>query len=162
MDFGTAIIGAVMFALCLIFVLFIRNNSKKRKMLLLQALNEVAAAHQAKVSRYEFSGNTMLGLDETANVLVFVKQGKLGLISRIIRLQDIRNCKLVKVNKSVPHQGGSYTMLEKLDLQFVPADTKAPDLYLTFYNEVEDQSLSNELEFMDKWVTIINARLKAK
>jgi hypothetical protein len=162
MDFGTAIIGAVMLALCVLFVLFIRNNSQKRKLVLTQALTELATANRATVTRQELSGNTLLGLDENANKLLFVKKGRIGLTSLTVDMRDIRDCKLVKVNKTVPNQGGNYTMLEKLSLQFVPTDSKSADIHLMFYDEAEDQSLSNELEFMEKWVAIIHAQLKKK
>lgn len=162
MDFGTVIIGAVMLALCVLFVLFIRNNSQKRKLVLTQALTELATANQANVTRQELSGNTLLGLDKNANMLLFVKKGRIGLTSRAVDLSEIRECKLVKVNKTVPNQGGNYTMLEKLSLQFVTIDPKSADIHLMFYDEAEDQSLSNELEFMEKWVVIIHAQLKKK
>ncbi len=44
----------------------------------------------------------------------------------------------------------------------LPIDPKSADIHLMFYDEAEDQSLSNELEFMEKWVAIIQARIKGK
>lgn len=156
MDSGTLIVGVIILAACILpFVLMVRSRKKKEKQLLLK-LTGIANNHNFKISMHELFEEFAIGLDEKANQLFFLRKTKENETVQHINLEEVKDCKVVKTG----HSDNNYNTIDKLELQFSFLEKKKQDEFLVFYNSEENTQLSGEILTIEKWVKILNDRLK--
>ena len=161
MDSSIFLITAILIAITVVpFVLMGRNGKKKKKQFL-STLEALAKQHKSKISQCEFGGEFAIGLDETSNYIFFYQKNEDMERRQDIDLSEIMDCQLVKTKKTVRNGNGSGKQeeLDKLELSFSCIAQNKPNKRIEFYNSDQSAPLSGELELMDKWSKIINARL---
>lgn len=156
MDTGTLIVGVIILAACILpFVLMVSSRKKKEKQLLL-SLTGIANNHNFKISMHELFEEFAIGLDEKANQLFFLRKTPENEIAQHINLEEVKACKVVKTG----HSEDNFNTIDKLELQFSFLEKKNQDEFLVFYNSEENTQLSGEILTIEKWVKILNDRLK--
>lgn len=160
MNSGTLIVGAIILAACILpFILMIRSRKKKEKQLLL-SLTAIANNHNCKISLHELFVEFAIGLDEKANQLFFFRKTKEYETAQHINLAEVKFCKVINSGHTIDNNDENNKTIDKLELQFSFLDKKKPDEFLVFYNSEENTHLSGEILTINKWVIILNDRLK--
>lgn len=160
MELGTAIIGGVSLAVCLLPFVWMNNIRKKAEQKLLIALNDFAARHNGSITRHEVFRDTVIGIDEQKNTVFFYKKSDNEEDFQYIRLSGIKTCKVVRDGQTINTPNGARTVIERIRLAFVPAIEKEAGLELDFYNINKSVQLNGELQFAERWAQHVEERLK--
>jgi hypothetical protein len=162
MDLGNAILWASILAICIAPFVIIHYNNTKRKNSMLQSLNEIAQQHKCSISKHEFCGDFVLGLDEDKNFVFFLKKSKTELISQFVDLAVIQACHAVKKTRTIKKQHETLVITERVELCFVPANKAKHEVRFELFDEDTNIQLTGELQFVDDWSIQLNNRLKSK
>ena len=160
MDIGTAIIGAISIAIFASPFAITGLGRKKKEKKLMQALSNLAKQHNGTIHQHDFSGEFVIGIDETANYIYFFKNMKDKEVAHAINLASIQNCKVINKSSTINNKGHNYKVTELLELSLAALDKSKPDILLEFYNADENYQINDELQLIEKWSKIINDRLK--
>ncbi|MCC6754323.1 MAG: hypothetical protein IT266_10120 [Saprospiraceae bacterium] len=163
MDLGTTITGIIILLICIIpFVIMYLNNQKREKKLL-QELSTFAERNNCKISQHElWNNNSLIGIDETANMIFFIKKLKGNEIMQQINLTEIQKCRVINSGRTVSNKNGSHKVVDKLDLAFTFHDKNKEEIIVEFYNaDYDSLTLSGELQLVEKWCKIINDRISS-
>ncbi len=162
MDLGSAIIGIVFLAACIVpfVIIHINRSSKERKML--ELLSDFAKQHQCNLSQHELCGDYVIGIDEAQNFVFFHKKNKVKESTQYIDLADIQSCKTVSTSRTFNGNEGNTKVIERLILVFTSHDTTKGNIEFDFYNNEVSAQLYGELQSIEKWEKIIKSQLKAK
>jgi len=160
MDKGSAIMGAVLIALIIIpFIIYSRNASKKKSQLLKQ-LKALASANNGQISRHEFSGHTLIGIDENKRLVFFIKKIHDQLTEQFIDLAGIQEVKIYNGGKLINNQNAEVRISDKLEMGFIPREPGHVTTKLEFFNVKDNFQLHTELQTAEKWAEEINSLLK--
>lgn len=161
MDLGSLIIGAIIVLLCILpFILIqIRNNKRDKKKLL--DLSNSAKEHNCKITKHEFCGNYLIGIDEVNNFVFFHKIIKDQLIKQFVNLSSIEKSEIVKSTRTYIEKDGKAHVIEKLELAFIPNKKDNEVLLMEFYNENVSFQLNGELQSIERWSHLINEHVLA-
>ena len=162
MNLGSAIIGAIAIAICVLPFVIINRSNKKRKDVLLQGLTKLAAEHGRQLSQYELFAHFGIGIDKQQNFICFYKAMKDQSLEKCIDLNEIQSCKLLQSTRTIKQQEGSHNVIDRLELSFVSKLKQQAETRLEFFNIDENPELFGELQAIEKWSKIINAQLKLK
>jgi hypothetical protein len=160
MDIGTAFIGAVALAICILPFFWLRSIRKKAETKMLAALTDFAAEHNGSISRHEIFRDLVIGFDEGSNSLFFYKKSDTEELKQHVQLANVKTCKVVKTSQTLQSKDGARTMIERLELAFVPVAEKEPTIALEFYDMHKNVQLNGELQLIEKWDAWLNERLK--
>lgn len=160
MDLNSTIVGIIMLAICSSpFILMVISRKKREKIVLL-SLKEIAKQHASQISHYEFCGNFVLGIDENNNHLFFLNQKKEETISQFVNLSEIKSCAVVKKTREFKNKSKQNLIIERIELNFKQKNATQMETTFEVYDESENMQLSGELQFVEKWSTLINGRLQ--
>ncbi|HET6245272.1 MAG: hypothetical protein H0V01_02025 [Bacteroidetes bacterium] len=134
MDLGSAIIGAILIAICIVPFILMSRGRKKREKQILQSLTDIAVQHNCQISQHEFCGDFVIGIDEAKNFVFFHKQRKDRVIEQFIDLAKIQNCKVINSNQTITNKDGNYKVIDKLELSFIPIAKEKTEITLEFFN----------------------------
>jgi hypothetical protein len=162
MDLSTIIIGVILMGLFIMPFTLTGRSRKKREKLILQSLTNTANKNNCQISQHEICGDYGIGIDENKNVVVFFKQLKEKAIEEYIELNKIENCLVNKITKTVPTHEGNQTVIDKLELGFIPINKNHKAINLEFYNTAIYMQVYGELQSVEKWSKLISDRLKIK
>ncbi len=161
MNTGTIIIGIVIIALCVlpfVWMTWARINREKK---LFAELAQFAAGYQGAITQQEFGRGFVMGVDENALAVYFLKKHKDGPADlKYINIREMQACKVINTSRNVKHADGIFNTTEKLELGFTPLDKNQPMITLEFYNEADKMQLAGELQMAEKWARIINGMMK--
>ncbi len=158
MDWGTAMVGIVVLTLFVVpFVLDHRSRANKAK-LALRSLQAIAQQHNCNVGQHGSCGHTALGLDERRNALIYCNNSGGVLTAKYVDLAEIRACEAVKAIRNLKGVPGE-SITESVELTLQPKDRSKQEYRFELYREGLSPRLIGELEFVDKWSKLINARL---
>lgn len=160
MDLGTAILGMVAIAICVLPIIWLQKIQKKGANTLLFALTELASKHHAVLSTKEVHRDFAIGMDESKNFLFFIKKSKDEDIAEAIDLAEITSCKVINTHMSFNTHDGARKVIEKLVLSFVPAVENKVTVNLEWYDMYKNVQLSGELQLIERWEGMVNKRLK--
>lgn len=162
MDTGTIIVSIVIIAICILPFVFIGRGRKKREKAQYKSLVDFATTLGGNITAHEFIGDAILGLDETG-MSVFFGKSKLQPEDYIhLNLAEYSHCKVNTVSHSSKTREGQTTVIEKIELNFIPLLKQQPVASLEMYNTEESSFLSNELLLSESWGTRINTLMKHK
>lgn len=163
MESGTTIIGLILlFIMVLPFILLSKKKSKGGKHFL-SILFDLAKKNNSKISEHELWNNVAVGIDRDTHQLYFIRKTATNNIVYNIDLSEIQKCRLVNSNRKVNYKGGSYNVIDRLELAFTYCDKIKPEIILEFYNsEYDSVALNGELQLASKWLKIINTELAQK
>ncbi|MDE1207406.1 hypothetical protein [Tenacibaculum larymnensis] len=152
MDLGTTIVGAVLLVICMAAFILVRKRQLTKKNEKLQILNNLSQEYNCFIQEYEFCNDFILGIDKSKKFLFFYKQAQENTYSKVIDLQTIEECKVIKKTRSINDK-----TIVLIELKFI---SKNENIFITIYNEETDLLISNELLVANKWSLLINSNLK--
>lgn len=162
MDFVSATIGVILLAICILpFILMSRGRSVKEKQML-QSLRGIAKQHNCQINQHEFCGDFVIGMDETKKFVFFTKLAKEKVIEQFIDLNCIMNCKIINSSRLISNKLEKQRIIDKLELSFAPIVRNKPEVVFEFYNSDINVQLHGELQSIEKWLKLINEKLKNK
>lgn len=159
-DNGTILTGVFFLLLCTVpFILINVSHRKKVKQNLL-LLNKAAANNNLTVTAFNTWGNTSIGMDETANVIFFIKKTADGDTAKQITIAETENCRIANIKRTESDGDHHYSLTEKLELVFETRDKKKTETALPFFDIQHDGGmLTGELQMAEKWCSIINNKI---
>ncbi len=162
MDIGSIILGIVVTAAISLPFAFMIRGQRKRTRRILNLLDELASKHNSKLGLHEVCGDLVIGLDENQNKLFFLRLLNDHQTEACIDLQDVQHCKLVNNSKVLYREKGNLNIIDKLSISFSSKTKGKSEESLLIYDADESLQLSGELQLGEKWVSLINDRLKNK
>ncbi len=158
MDLHTLSIVAILLLICMIPYLLIRNTNKRRDKRSLAILSDFAKQINCNIDQYEMWNNTSIAIDTAKGVVLFIRKQLGNITFQHLELSDILRCKTVKMSTTTGV--GSYSVIDKIELQFTGIDRREPDFSWEFYSMQEDGSaLTDQFLLAEKWSAIINRQL---
>lgn len=161
MDLGTALIGLILTALCVIPIILIARGNKKSQNKLEQSLTSLAAKSNCKIAKKEYCGELIIGIDDNANHFFYVKQFKDKETTHHVNLAEMQQCKVINTGKTMSHKNQNVKVIDKLELFFTPTDKNKPGVSLEFYNADDEIQMTGELILIEKWAKELNQKLKS-
>lgn len=128
------------------------NQTKKEK---LEVLKNFAINAGYRITESDIIENICLGIDRQTKMFFYVNVAiKKELM---VDLKLFKQCKIYEVSRSENTYNGRSKVLEKIELQFIPKDSKSSSEILEFFNAQNGMfQLSEELLYARKWEEIIN------
>lgn len=160
MDKGSAIMGAVLIALIIIPFIIYSRNARRKKSQLLKQLKALASANNGQISRYEFSGHTLIGIDENKRLVFFIKKVHDQMTEQFVDLNGIQEVKIYNGGKVINNQNAEVRIGDKLEMGFIPREPGQQTTKLEFFNVKDNFQLHTELQTAEKWAEEINSMLK--
>ena len=162
MDLGVSIVGAILIAICVVPFIIMSQNRKKKERKTLQLLTNISNQQNCIISQYEICGDFIIGIDETKYFVFFFKQFKGKVVEQYLNLAEIQSCKVKNTVRNVSIKNDSYTVIDKIELNFIMIDKSKKDISMEFYNTDNSLQLVGELQAVEKWAKIINDSLRTK
>lgn len=153
MDIKIIIIGSILVILCILPLVFAGRGRKKKEKKLLQSLFDFANRNECTITEHEICGDIMIGVDESNLKLFFMKQINHEIITQLVNLKEFQTCKLKNTSRGVM----STSVIEKLELVFIPKDKTKKEVSLEFFNSDHSIQIVDELQSIEKWCNKINA-----
>jgi|GEM_PF-6567851 len=152
MDLQTTIIGIVLIALCVIPLAWAYRKKKEKQERLLKQLKAHAITNGCNITAHDHWHNTVIGLDENANCLFFLRRTKDG--------EVIQQAHLAGVAESYTNGTDRPAEAQSLELVLVHNTSKEPNTVLKFFNRSSFMQLNNELELIKKWHSTIQDKIR--
>lgn len=160
MDKGSAIMGAIVIALIVLPFLIFGQSARRKKSQLLKQLKALASANNGQISRHEFSGHTLIGMDDNKHLVFFIKKIHDQVTEKFIDLAGIQEVKVFNGGKVVNNQNAEVRISDKLELGFIPRDSSQEMIKLEFFNVKDNFQLHTELQVAEKWAELIHQLIK--
>lgn len=161
-DLGTIIIGIVFILICITPLIIMHINKIRKNNKMLHLLAENAEKNNCKISQYEFYGDFVLGKDNEKDFVFFLKQNSSETTFQSVDLNEIQACKVAEKARSVKNNKDSTSIIEKLELCFIPKNKDKGETKFELFNELNNVQLTGELQLADKWSKQINTSLRSK
>jgi len=156
MDFGT-IFGLIILIICVLAVLLVNSNKKKKEKQFSQTLFDLAEKSNSKISEYDFWNNTLIGIDKDSHKLFFIRKTDGNVITNEIDLSEIQKSRIVNSARIVDNKVSSSSVTDKLELSFSYRNPKKNETLLEFYNNNTDSlTVYRELKLIEKWSGMVN------
>ena len=150
----------VFILICIILFVIINSNKKKKAKQYLLPLNELAENKNCTISRYDIWSDSVIGIDETQNIVFAIRKTKEKESSIEVNLAEIFRCRVAEVSRTSGPKEGSIKAFDRIDLVFSNKDKSKADVVVEFYNANTDRlTLSGELQLAEKWCTLINNKV---
>ncbi len=159
MDLGTLITGLFMLGLCALPFVLMHFNRKKIKKQMLFSISKMVSNEKGKLSDFEFTPNSIIGIDENQSKVFLYKKHKDRETREFVKLEDYEKCELEKTFSHGKREGQDNSEIERVNLKFTPKTKGGETLLMEFYNSNESFNLKDELEFAKNWETKINNQL---
>ena len=122
MDLHTIIIGVIFILICLLPVLIMSRNKKKKEVQFLQLLFGLAERNNYKISNYEQWNNSAIGIDKVANFVFIINKIDEVETTQQINLADIQKCRVAESSRIVGDKGANMKAVDKIELAFINRD----------------------------------------
>lgn len=155
-------IVSVVFFLALIVIplwLLIRSSGKKKRTLMAKA-NKLRVENYMNFTESDSWDNLVLGLDDSAKKLLWLKEADNGDQHELVDLRTIAQCKKVNVGRSAQLNNGTSQVVDELGLELLPKESKFAPVLLEFYNSNSSYLLSTQMELQNKWHLRITESLR--
>lgn len=160
MDLGNTVTGIILVAICVVPVVIVEHNRKKRERKTLQSLINIANQQNCKVSKHEICGDFVIGIDESKKNVFFSKQTKDEVINQFVNLAEIKNCIVQNATRRIVNKDSTTNVVDKLELNFIPLDKSKNEITMEFFNSEINTQLNGELQSFERWSKLINSYLK--
>lgn len=156
MDLGSATFGLVTLACFIVPVIYLQHLRTKERKKFLKDFMHLAEQQQLFISEHDFWNHSQaIGMGTSKNKLFYLKKQEDQEQKILIDLYEVEACRLNNINRNVNQN----KVIDRLELVFTFRNPRIPQRTLVFYNKEETISLHEELEIVERWKTIINARL---
>jgi hypothetical protein len=132
------------------FMFIGKNNSRKKEKLFKDAIKDENLSFNTK----EQWNNNFIGIDESKNILMFIKLIKQEASILKIDLNEIKSCQINKKTRDFKRENKMETELQSLDLELAFL-TKSEIVTLNFYDINDEFSEEFEMKRAEKWQTLI-------
>lgn len=152
MDIKIIIIGSILVILCILPLVFAGRGRKKKEKKLLQALFDFANRNDCSITEHEICGDILIGIDVPNHKLFFMKQMYQEVITQFVDLNDFQICKVKNTSRGV----NNTSVIEKLELVFIPKDKTKKEVSLEFFNSDHSIQIVDELHAIENWCNRVN------
>jgi len=159
MDSGIAIIGGVLAATFVFPFAYAYNARSKSERSLLEKIKTKAALLDCKVSKHEFCGSYIIGMDVTKRVVFFLNNQKDAEVHQVVNLSEIRSCSVYLQHKTIKGKRGNFQQIERVALSLIPNDKSQNQMDLCFYEAHDGSQLVGELQSVEDWCKTIKSHL---
>lgn len=160
MNTGTLVITTVLVIIVMLPFILMAIGRRRKKQQLLQLIRTLPEAQGRSLIDIEYCGDILICWDADKRYLFFAKHTKdLKQSSKCIELNTVVRCEPFKQSRNLKDDGGSHTVIDKLELQFFGLASVEKCVKLTFYNADKNLLPTTELEVMNRWADMINAEV---
>lgn len=135
------------------FMLIGKNATRKKEKLFKDAIK----GENLSFNNKEQWNNNFIGLDESQNVLIFIKLVNQEANILKVDLKQIKTCQINRKTREFKKEKKMESELQSLDLELSIQSNGEP-IALNFYDIVEEFSEDLELKRAEKWQTLIRQR----
>ncbi|GAK90705.1 hypothetical protein JCM19297_2021 [Nonlabens ulvanivorans] len=150
MEKSMLIITITLIILCVLPFLIINGKAKKRANLLKTILETKLQNDSRVLADYEIHNSFALGLDSNYNYLYFYTNNDDTEIVKIVKLNQISTCQVVKDSKRIINGKSSYELIERVRLVFCTSHHIIID-YFELYNDEVSSQLDGEIALAHNW-----------
>lgn len=159
MDIITILIGIMVVLICVLPLVVMHKNKKKREAAFKEEISRLAAKSNSKVDEHDRWNKTIIGIDSLNRKLFFIRKIEDRDIQYAIDLSGIQTARIINSHRSVIN--GNYSVIQKLQLGLVPRDKDKSETLLEFYNaDYYSLTIMEELQLVEKWSNIVNANIE--
>ena len=162
MDLGTALIGAIFLAVCMVPFIIMYYYRVKKENKIVQSLKKIAQQQNCNIDKYEFCGDFALGVDENRGFVFFYKQKNEETIRQFVNLSGVQTCQVVKKTRNQKANKTNELVTTQVELCFTSTNKNNDETRFELYDEEVNTQLSGELQFAESWAKQITERLKSK
>ncbi len=162
MDQDTAVMTAIIIALCTLPFAFIYFKQKAAEKGLLSKIKGLAAAHGGSIHISRCEAGMAIGIDTKAGQLYFCTAAELGGRCTQLSLDDYSQCRPYKLTSTRGRGADRHEVIEKLGLALQPRLKAQSDTLLLIYDADEISHLGSHIEIMETWTALVQAHLKTK
>lgn len=163
MDLSIIISRSIAVFLIISLIIYIKQRNKKKKEKIFSIIQSFAAENNCKISKYDHWSKSLIGLDNEANTLFFIRSTKEKEYRTIIALSEVRNCRMHKAERTVIFDKEKVKIIDRIELLLSFKDIQKADIALEFYNNKYDHlTLSEELVLAQKWLINITSNPNSK
>ncbi|HET6527471.1 MAG TPA: hypothetical protein VFG39_01850 [Balneolaceae bacterium] len=154
MDLTTIIIAIVGLSIFIIPVILDQRSKKKRSTGIEKEFLRLAKNQHLKITYYDVWRNSRaIGIDKTSGKIFFFKKEDGNDQKVLIDLAQVKKCSISKTSR------GRKNSTDQVSLIFTFSKSEKPEKRLAFYHKGQDQTMQNEMELAEKWLSIINLKL---
>lgn len=162
METGYAIFGIVLIVACLLGIVLTNIIPNRKEGKLLQSLIDSANKHSCIISKHEICGDFIVGIDESKKYVFFFKKNKENSVESYVNLAEMKTCRINNLEKQFSSNNDNSSRIEKLELVFTPNSQSIPETSVEFFSIEHASMINGELQLIENWRNIINAKLNNK
>lgn len=160
MDSNTTLAWGIFILFCFILFVIVKSNKRKKTKQYLLPLNELAKDKNCTISRYDIWSGSVIGIDETQNIVFAIRKTKEKEIHVVVNLDEIFRCRLAEASHTSGAKGGNIKAFDRIDLVFSNKDKSKADVVVEIYNVNTDRlTLTGELQLAERWCTLVNNKI---
>ena len=160
MDSSTILTSGIFILFCMILYVLVNRSKKKKEKQLLIPLRSLAETDNCEISHYDIWNDSVIGIDETKNIIFSIRKTKEKETSVVVYLADFFRCRVTEVSRTSGPKEGNIKAFDRIDLVFNNKDKNKSDINVEFYNANTDRlTLTGELQVAEKWCKIANDRI---
>lgn len=154
MDLTTIIIAIIGLSIFIVPVILDQRSKKKRSKGIEQEFLHSAKNQSLKITYYDvWRNSTAIGINKTSGKIFFLKKEDGNDQKVLIDLAQVKKCSISKTSR------GRKNSTDQISLIFTFSKSDKPEQRLVFYRKDQDQTMQNEIELAEKWLSIINLKL---
>ena len=159
MDSATIIIAVISIVICSLPFVIGRNNRKKREGAFLSEIKTLSSNKAIQLNKYELLSNFIIGLDEKANVLCFLRKKETGNHFMEVDLTKYIKVEVQQSNHQEGENNNTRSVIDDIVLKFHPKSSTDKIALIELYNRTETQNLSGEFQLAQEWTQFLNNRI---
>ena len=146
---------------CVLPFVIIKRRDKRAEKKIRQILLDHASNSNHSISQHELLNQKVIGIADATNRVFFLKHFSNKDVIHEVDLTKVERC---YINQSTRNSiDGNYSSTEKVELRFTSKNRTNPEVVFELYNLEQDSlSMSGELQFAEKWQSIIGKKLLDK
>ncbi|WP_055443160.1 hypothetical protein [Lacinutrix himadriensis] len=162
MESTSTIIGVIITLIVILPILFIQRSQTNKKKKSKKRFIEEAFKNDLNVTTPDFWGTYYaIAIDESKNKLIYSKIIDDVYNTKIMDLDTIRSCEIVRTNRTFKSNNVFKTETDKIDLVIGFNSNKEKEV-LEFYNVDVNIEMTNEIALLEKWETKIKSSVHKK
>ncbi len=162
MDIITILVSTISLGL-LIVPVYLHNIKKQRKQK--EIMDEFSALMKARgliISEFDLLRQSIIGIDESRQYLVFHKFNGQNVTTTVLSLNDFESCRKIEQIRNIPGKNGSNHVLETIGLELGAKSGKSGNKIIKLYELNSGLQILNEIPVMSKWHAIVVAEIKKR
>ena len=160
MDSFVAIMGLIILIISVLVIIIVSAGNKKKKKQLLKTLYDFAEKSNCKISQQDLFNNTLIGIDNEAHKLFFIRKSSDREIRNEVDLTGVQKARVINTGRIVTNKETSHNVTDKIELILSSSDSKIADTILEFYNTDRDNLfLNGEISLTEKWAKTVNENI---